>query len=690
MALDAFSSAVQNFARFGQQRLANQEQQQQIELNQMKLDSNRADKAINELTGTGLVSFNADTNSYDVAPDWFDKLQQVPESERQSLLAGVQSYLGAYEDNGKIEVGEISNVAPVKGKLPTSLKDASEEEKQAWLSDPKNIAYSVPIKRKDGRFSFLTRDRSSAPEDDEAIILSGAEVASWIGARANKLNRLKNPEEFRRAQILTQNRDSLAVTGTGQSGTTYDSLMDELTNDLDRIETNPEIAGTGAQTDSLGALLGSWQSTIDETLKTQYNQQNIATATADKQAQLEDAENRLSQATKVRDYKRIQKEIKELEKDLPLSDKKVAALNKRKETLLSQKVENPKTVAERRSNMVKDRQIKKIDEELKGQTVAPVPAAETDFPDAPDLSNIKTEEQALELLDSGVLNSFLSDEVIEKSRSVLQEQGVTDSQSFNQAVQDNKIKNPYVHSLVIASAIAGPDATDSEVRAQALELFNNIKTGDPQAGPRQLTADKINAMDTKADYLRWFATQSQDYKDEIKETLSDIDDAWDRTTLAYTSKEKDANYEGEYINALTSTVGFLNDLQLSGVKDPLGYIKKVMSNTTYQKIANGLSTNIYESLGSNWNIFSADFWGDIPRQNNPKALTNLINTMGTIVDSEGKVTKFVRIKRIGGRIIEVEGSDTPINVLNRADPDAYNALIRMLPVVNRQGDGEQE
>lgn len=658
MALDSFSSAVQNFARFGQQRLANQEQQQQIELNQMKLDSNRADKAINELSGTGLVTYNADTNSYDVAPDWYNKLQQVPSSERQSLLAGVQSYLGAYEDNGKIEIGEISNVAPVKGKLPTSLKNASEEEKQAWLSDPKNVAYSVPIKRKDGRFSFLTRNRSSDPEDDEAIILSGAEVASWIGARANKLNRLKNPEQFRRAQILNQNQDSLAVTGTGQAGVTFDNLADELTNDLDRIETNPEIAGTGAQTDSLGALLGSWQNSINETLKTQYNQQEIPD---------EEPKNI---------FRRRSAELKS-----PMTEEKQKALTKRRETLKSQIVENPKNIKERTANRVKELQIQRLDEML--QNEIPSEPIETDFPDAPDLSNIKTEEQALELLDSGVLNSFLTEEVIEQSRTILQQEGVTDSQSFNQAIQDNKIKNPYVHSLVIASAIAGPNATGPEVRAQALELFNNIKTGDPQAGPSTLVSSLQANRRLEQDYRDWLTTRSTSQLTRLKGLVDKNITHWNDLATEYA--KKDGDVQGKSQIALSNLEGVLAQF---GDVDSLVALKQ-FAPELYEPAINGMSGIVYQKLvdterGGLFRLLDKDFWGDIIAADDPGGFRQYFERFAWRVDANGKPVELVVTNVGGGKTYESESGIDASRLEDLVSTRVYEMLIRVIPPLTGQ------
>lgn len=111
---DPFTSAVQSFSQFGRQGLANRQTQQTMEMNQLALDSENASRALNEFEGSGLVQFNSDTNSYMVDPDWYQKLQKIPETERQSLLAGVQSFLGAYEDKGKIEVGQISSLVPVK------------------------------------------------------------------------------------------------------------------------------------------------------------------------------------------------------------------------------------------------------------------------------------------------------------------------------------------------------------------------------------------------------------------------------------------------------------------------------------------------------------------------------------------------------------------------------------------------
>ena len=57
-----------------------------------------------------------------------------------------------------------------------------------FLADGKK-GIIIPTKKEDGLFSFLTRNRSADPDDDEAIVLSPSEFGALIEFRANKLNK---------------------------------------------------------------------------------------------------------------------------------------------------------------------------------------------------------------------------------------------------------------------------------------------------------------------------------------------------------------------------------------------------------------------------------------------------------------------------------------------------------------------
>jgi len=709
---DPFTSAVQSFSQFNRQGLANRQTQQTMEMNQLALDSENASRALNEFEGSGLVQFNSDTNSYMVAPDWYQKLQKIPETERQSLLAGVQSFLGAYEDKGKIEVGQISSLVPVKNKLPTSLQDASEEEKQAWLNDKNNVAYTIPIKRKDGVFSFLTRNRSSDPSDDEAVILSGSQVASWIGARANKLNRLRNPEAYRAGAILTQEQESLSPTGTGKAGVTFDTLMDELTNELDRVETNPDLAGTGAQTDSLGQVLSLWETTIDENLKQQYNQQNVgSTPPPDPRVGQRGIE---FKEEKQQVFKGINKEAGKRDSKLPLLkggggvanitaqisgilDGSVSGNNikyptgtvlynfwKSKEgnesftrnskewKTVTNDAEAIKKLAEEYLPAARQQisdagfDLRYLEDYTEVGDVRDVtaPMVETDFPETPDLTGITTKEQALELLDSGTLSSLLTEDVITKSRNLLQEQGITDSQSFNQAVQEGKIKDPFVHSLIIANAIAGPGGTQSNIRAQAIELFNNIKTGDPKAGPESLVMRTQQNRQLEQTYRDWLSTQNKASIDRFEGKLETANTSIDAAIDAFGAE----NFQQQYAKAEADILGALAEIPLSDEMREkgadLGLLRKLGGESTFQRVRSLISGMVYTGgvLDSEPNFFygipirqfDKDFWGDILAADDPGGFANYADRLAWRTDSEGKPVELVVVNRVGGRTFESE------------------------------------
>jgi len=289
---------------------------------------------------------------------------------------------------------------------------------------------------------------------------------------------------------------------------------------------------------------------------------------------------------------------------------------------------------------------------------------ETDFPETPDLTGITTKEQALELLDSGTLSSLLTEDVITKSRNLLQEQGITDSQSFNQAVQEGKIKDPFVHSLIIANAIAGPGGTQSNIRAQAIELFNNIKTGDPKAGPESLVMRTQQNRQLEQTYRDWLSTQNKASIDRFEGKLETANTSIDAAIDAFGAE----NFQQQYAKAEADILGALAEIPLSDEMREkgadLGLLRKLGGESTFQRVRSLISGMVYTGgvLDSEPNFFygipirqfDKGFWGDILAADDPGGFANYADRLAWRTDSEGKPVELVVVNRVGGRTFESE------------------------------------
>jgi len=244
MATDGLLRGIQGFSSFQQQQLLNQARQQQLEQSTIATDRARADIAITDLIDKQIVALNPETGKYSITEEGLDRFYSLS-PEAQNSLFNLDTELNTYATKyGGKEKGEIGapqlRTTGVDGKqlLPTSLEGASEEEKAAFAGNP---VYFFPIKKKSGVFSILTRGRSDAKEDDQGIALSGSELGALIEARANRLDVLRNPEAARAQRTFAQQAGALSAQGTGQAGTTYDTLMDVFSG----IDQDQQISGSG-------------------------------------------------------------------------------------------------------------------------------------------------------------------------------------------------------------------------------------------------------------------------------------------------------------------------------------------------------------------------------------------------------------------------------------------------------------
>lgn len=705
MATDGLLRGIQGFSSFQQQQLLNQARQQQLEQSTIATDRARADIAITDLIDKQIVALNPETGKYSITEEGLDKFYSLS-PEAQNSLFNLGTELNTYATKYGKEKGEIGapqiRTTGVGGKqlLPTSLEGASEEEKAAFAGNP---VYFFPIKKKSGVFSILTRGRSDAKEDDQGIALSGSELGALIEARANRLDVLRNPEAARAQRTFAQQAGALSAQGTGQAGTTYDTLMDVFSG----IDQDQQISGSGVQTEALGEVLGIIKQGFGATKQQRLDEANKNIA-APSQPVVEPM--RPADAVKVtfdEFFNMSAEEQRAVVKASPNYAASKLGVNKNLREQLEQsgqvplrrnqppeipqeEIENYRRLAGGRAASDEEikEQIKRTNKKYQKPTIGlaeevvstePETPVQIDTSDFPDLANIKTEAQALDLLNSGKLDNLITPDLLSQARSVLEKEGVTDTPSFQKAVEEKRIQDPYVFSLIIANSIAGPSATQTQTANIAQNLFNNIKTGDPAAGPRQLVSDASVMVKNRTDYLKWRQGQSKEKLDALRENIIKVGDEWDEVQKSF-SKKDSTDYENNFVVALTSTEGLFDELEAQGQDDPLIFLKNTIGQSTYRKILNGMSRAAHRELNGNWNIFTKDFWGDIPASNDVNALANAVDTMAIRVDSAGNPVEFVRIKREGGKLVETEGSAPALEIANKL-PSTYNFLLRILPTI---------
>jgi len=704
MATDGLLRGIQGFSSFQQQQLLNQARQQQLEQSTIATDRARADIALTDLIDKQIVALNPDTGKYSITEEGLDKFYSLSPETQKSLFnldTELNTYATKYgKEKGEIDAPQIRTTG-IEGKqlLPTSLEGASEEEKAAFAGNP---VYFFPIKKKSGVFSILTRGRSDAAEDDQGIALSGSELGALIEARANRLDVLRNPEAARAQRTFAQQAGALSAQGTGQAGTTYDAIMDVYNS----IDQDQQISGSEVQTQALGEVLGIIKQGFGATKQQRLDEANKNIA-APSQPVVEPM--KPADATKVtfdEFFNMSAEEQRAVVKASPNYAASKLGVNKKLRDQLEQsgqvplrrnqppeipqeEIENYRRLAGGRAASDEEikEQIKRTNKKYQQPTIGlaeevvstePEAPVQIDTSDFPDLAGIKTEAQALDLLNSGKLDNLITPDLLSQARSILEKEGVTDTPSFQKAVEEKRIQDPYVFSLIIANSIAGPSATQTQTAAIAQNLFNNIKTGDPTAGPRQLVADTAALFKNRTDFLKYYKDQSKDYKDNFTKVANDVDKQFDAAIKALS--DEDANLEGLSQVALTSLDGLLGLLPPGS--DRLRGLK-IARPGTFKKVSSLIAGQIYKELeDSNLNIFTKDFWGDIPAPDDQNKFAQYMDRLAWRVDSEGNPVELVAVNYVGGGVKVESESSLPRSAVEAAlGPNEFNFLLRTVSVL---------
>ena len=295
---NGFLSGLAGVSSFQNQALQRQQAQQNLDLNQQKIDQNTSAQYIAELAVSGVATINSEKGTLTIAPDGLEKLNSLPAGLRESLLNENVAVNNFLDENGVVKKGKIKTFQPMKGNLlPTILKkelaeDPNNPELKAEAEKYRSgeyVVYAAPIETKPGVFSYLTSKRSAEDsEDNELIVLSGSQYAGLIQNRLNKLYATKNPTESTRAAIVA--REGLGQPqGVGASNTNYlgegygeDGALEGSDNPLDAL-LNKALEDTNltgeAQTTTLGLLLGQWEKELNPAIKDSLNKNNKDVAT---------------------------------------------------------------------------------------------------------------------------------------------------------------------------------------------------------------------------------------------------------------------------------------------------------------------------------------------------------------------------------------------------------------------------
>tara|TARA_Y100001937_G_C7132634_1_gene338331 strand:+ start:1898 stop:4201 length:2304 start_codon:yes stop_codon:yes gene_type:complete len=748
----AFESALGNVTRAQDAALKREALTVQTQAARFGLEANQANRAISFLDSIdGFMDLNAETGLYELGEGYLEAFQKMNPNTRQYILntnTSLNEYINTKVREGSgVEQGEIGGPIVInknkQGKplVPTSLTDRRAEAEASgnadalaavdkdindWISSGKSVVM-VPLKRKDGKFSFFTRNRTDR-EDDNTLLLSGAEFGSLLQGRINQLYTAINPTASRKAQAFSDPdiQQALGITGTGTAGVTTDTVMDDIQitgqqayNSID----NPNSQLRGAdQSEGLQSATALIQKGISADKLAKWNDYKAAGAnqtssiagvsdvellrgiqsggqydfynlSADEQREVLRRLGGNALGSRVGLNKKLQDELRN-SGNVPMRRTTTDSVDKR--AINQYRAQFGGDVIDLSDDEVAERIRQSTSPRFKKyQTPRTEIGLETDasaltkeqFMDGidmsqyPDLSKVTTKKAALDLVNSGNLQSFMSDDLVASYKIALQNAGVNSGESFNQAVEDKKIQNPFLASLVVANALAGPETTESDVRSLATSLVNNIKTGDPSVDSGELLQLAEGISTTRNDFLKWKSEQSSDYLDDLKDKTADISDQWDNFQLAF----KDGDPQNTYTNALSSTLGLLDELKQNGYSDTLIALKTVDPTLT-RKVGDGISRAIYQQLGSNWNIFTKDFWGDIPAPNDPAALGGYMERLAFRKDARGRVVELVRTKNvIGGRkgtiMVEAEGSANMQTVVDRLNPETLNILKRFIPTL---------
>ena len=608
MALKGVNQGLAGFAQFGQQQLKNKGQRILNENAQMDLNTKQANQNLALMETFGVVKLNEDTARYELTDNFYEAYQKIPEGERGAIFNG-DSLFGAYTDkDGKKKMGELGSAITVEKKVPTSMKDENgdptEEGNEFLASGQKGII--IPTKREDGMFSFLTRNRSADESDDEGIVLSPAEFGGLMEFRANKLNVLSDANRARAGNLASQQAETLQGQGMGSSDITTDDQLDMIYNQADSDE---NIAGTGSQTDVLGGLLEQWKNKIGEERQSILNAQTQNAAPRQGQIGIEfkkekeeffkkvnlDKINRNTELTLLSntgDFKKLLPNIQTVidgnfdptkggqpTKTALFNFWKTKEGNEGKPRISKdwQTVQNdPKQMADLAAEYlpaVKQQlsdagyDLKYLEDFVSGDAKG-VTAPVVEFPEYPDLSNITSKEEALELLDSGKMNNLLTPELIAEAQKKLTDEGVTDAKSFKEAVKEDRIKNPYAYATIMAMYMApAGKASPTDTTIQRNEIFNLLATDDPSQTKKGLVKQQESIANTKATIAKNLAAAGKSVRDELIVAETDLRTKLDTAISSIEDKSGDSNVAGDYKVAITSVLGMIDLYENLGMED---------------------------------------------------------------------------------------------------------------------------
>jgi len=735
----AFESALGNVSRAQDAALKREALKTQTEIAEFGLDANKANREISFLDSIdGFMDLNAETGLYELGEGYLEAFQNMDPRTRQYVLntnTSLNQYINTKAREGSgVEQGEVGGPIVInknkQGKplVPTSLTDrraeaeasgnadalaAADKDINDWISGGKSVVM-VPLKRKDGKFSFFTRNRTDR-EDDNTLLLSGAEFGSLLQGRVNQLYTAINPTMSRKAQALSQPdiQQTLGVTGTGTDGVTTDTLMDDVRvtgqeayNAIDNPNSQIRGADQSVGLQSATALI---QKGISADKLEKWNDYKAAGTTQTSSIEgVSDVDllKGLQPGGQYDFFKLSADEQREVLSKLGGNTLggRIGVNKKAQDNLLTSGnvplrrytdtvnvKKGKRTVPQSTSVVELERQAPQTITQG-GVTYTADPGSTNltqqqfmdgiDMSQYPDLSKVTTKKAALDLVNSGKLTDFMSDDLVASYKIALQNAGVNSGESFKQAVADKKVQNPFLASLVVASALAGPETTESDVRNLATSLVNNIKTGDPSVDSGELLQAARQNIDTRQAFLNYRKDLSKDAKEAQDETLDNLVTTLD-AAIADLSDE-DGGASSAYRIARTEIDAFLNDIPDN--LDKLGILKNSTGKgqRVFQKVKTLVSESAYNKLDQNFNFFSADFWGDIPAPKNSDAFANAFENMAWRVDAKGTPIELVTVETFGGQLTEAEQSLSAQRIENAVGPTDYAILLRVLPVLNPQ------
>ena len=735
----AFESALGNVSRAQDAALKREALKTQTEIAEFGLDTNKANRAISFLDSIdGFMDFKIGSGTYELGENYLEAFQKMDPNTRQYLLnanTSINQYINTnVRDGSGIERGEVGGPIVInknkQGKplVPTSLTDRRAEAEASgnadalaavdkdindWISSGKSVVM-VPLKRKDGKFSFFTRNRTDR-EDDNTLLLSGAEFGSLLQGRINQLYTAINPTMSRKAQAFSQPdiQEALGTVGTGTDGVTTDTVMDEIRitgqqayNAIDNP--NSQIRGAD-QSEGLQSAIALMQKGISADKLAKWNDYKAAGTTQTSSIEgVSDADllKGLQPGGQYDFFNLSADEQREVLTRLGANalGGRIGVDQKAQDSLLAsgnvplRRYTDTVNVKQGKRTRPQSTTVIELERQAPqtitqgGVTYTAAPGSTNltqqqfmdgiDMSQYPDLSKITTKKAALDLVNSGNLQSFMSDELIASYKIALQNAGVNSGESFNQAVEDKKVQNPFLASLVVASALAGPETTESDVRSLATSLVNNIKTGDPSVDSGELVQAARQNIDTRQAFLNYRKELSDDAREAQDEALDNLVTALDEAIDDPSDAEGGAS--SAYRIARTEIDAFLNDIPDN--YDKLGILKNSTGKRqrVFQKVKTLVSESAYNKLKQNSNFFTADFWGDIAAPENSDDFANAFENMAWRVKADGTPIELVTVESFGGQLTEAEESLSAQQLQNAVGPTDYAILLRVIPVLNPQ------